>query len=612
MKFFASLILLLYCLHSFSCNTPPPLLQDSTPDLCLIFKNDYVLTAHGKSLKWYADKSLTNYIGTGNVPLPSYIEQEGFYSFYVTQTVDNCESKASELKIHIFDCYQCFTPPPFVKNEKFCFGQPDITLFSDGVNVKWYSGMMLLGTGNEFKPWFDKPGEFGFSVTQTNGCESMPVNILVKVEQCECNLPPPPKFDTTICRNDLSEIDSSYIHKLFDLNKVAKWYYDPMLKEEIDFRKLTLPDQDGMFYFYSMSFNSFCKSQIEESRLFINKSPAPPDFSTSRRNYCLGETITVDAVGENIKWTNDNNITISTGNQINIFPPLSSSYSIKAFQEKAGCKSNPNTFKYTVHENPELLFKLPEFCLQDTIISLSSFVESSDTSILNFRILSDSNEIEDSLNIFSLGQGKHIITVSQTSAIGCKSEFSDTLLIKLCPENIPFSITGKIIAEVDDYNFWKLVIYDATERNSPKPYDTVDIQQDGAYDFITYSGPKLILVIPDKASGFSPVFFGNQKDIKDAEVVNLDANIGNLNFKVYHSAINKLSANCNLTIIQTSKALKVKNECNEEKEIKIFDVTGRLIYENILKEGEEIYSESIGKGFYILNSKTEQYKFFIK
>lgn len=117
------------------------------------------LVAVGTNLKWYGQP-----IG-GNLLSPETILEYGNY--YVSQTVDGCESNRTSVSVVIN-----YAPdsPTVIANQTFCYGATVANLVATGASLKWYvdktggaylTSNTVLNTGNYY-------------VSQTvNGCESL-------------------------------------------------------------------------------------------------------------------------------------------------------------------------------------------------------------------------------------------------------------------------------------------------------------------------------------------------------------------------------------------------------------------------------------------------------
>ncbi len=153
--------------HLQSFSTPQPTAENVT-----VFSGQTVpdLTAIGNDIKWYRDYDLSIQVYAGN-SFPSGHTSVGIYTYYVTQTLSDCESVALPVYLSILKSIS----PPEVENEQVCQGKPGL-LHASGENIKWYSDPQLnirLYEGNDFTPPDTEPGSYKFYVTQTiEGIES--------------------------------------------------------------------------------------------------------------------------------------------------------------------------------------------------------------------------------------------------------------------------------------------------------------------------------------------------------------------------------------------------------------------------------------------------------
>lgn len=96
------------------------------------------LTADGKNINWYDDSILKNHLLSGNT-LYSEHDQVGQYNYYVTQTLDACESKADTARLTIY-------PIPL-----FNLGQDTTITFDAKITLAVKDGFMnyLWNTGSQ-------------------------------------------------------------------------------------------------------------------------------------------------------------------------------------------------------------------------------------------------------------------------------------------------------------------------------------------------------------------------------------------------------------------------------------------------------------------------------
>ncbi|OQA00609.1 MAG: PKD domain protein [Bacteroidetes bacterium ADurb.Bin408] len=133
------------------------------------------LTANGTgTIKWYSDANHTNLLFTGGT-LNTGQTNVGTYTYYVTQTQNNCESPHSIVTLTI----NPIPSAPVAGNEVACFGFqiPVLTATATG-SVKWYDNQGLVTpiyTGNSFNTGQAAVGTYTYYLTQTiNGCEGPP------------------------------------------------------------------------------------------------------------------------------------------------------------------------------------------------------------------------------------------------------------------------------------------------------------------------------------------------------------------------------------------------------------------------------------------------------
>lgn len=133
------------------------------------------LTATGSSLMWY--REATGGSGNANPPVIN-TGTPGASSYYVTQTVNGCESPRAKLDVTIKN-----TPaaPATTAAIPYCIGAPALALTATGTNLKWYAA-----NGNALSsaptPLTTLEGSTNYQVSQTtDGCESPRASITVTV-----------------------------------------------------------------------------------------------------------------------------------------------------------------------------------------------------------------------------------------------------------------------------------------------------------------------------------------------------------------------------------------------------------------------------------------------
>jgi gliding motility-associated-like protein len=126
-----------------------------------------VLNSPGANTKWYPSAG-----GTPLLNNPLYIQTNipKTIKYYITQTLNNCESDRDSVEIVI----NAIPPPPVVSPVDYCLNRPSVPLTAIGQNLMWYTAPNG-GAGSSVSPTpsTDTYGTLSWYVSQTvNGCES--------------------------------------------------------------------------------------------------------------------------------------------------------------------------------------------------------------------------------------------------------------------------------------------------------------------------------------------------------------------------------------------------------------------------------------------------------
>jgi len=136
------------------------------------------LSATGSDLLWY----LTDVGGTGSAIAPTPpTTTKGISIWYVTQTVNGCESNRAAMSVTVLDNL----PPPIVPGTfAYCQNETTNTLYAQGVNLLWYT-TQYEGTGSTTAPTpaSNMAGTYNYYVSQSAGrCESNRAKIMVVIK----------------------------------------------------------------------------------------------------------------------------------------------------------------------------------------------------------------------------------------------------------------------------------------------------------------------------------------------------------------------------------------------------------------------------------------------
>ncbi|MFD2572339.1 T9SS type A sorting domain-containing protein [Spirosoma soli] len=160
------------------------------------------LTATGQGLKWYGTAA-TGGTGSSNPTIPS-TTTVGPATYYVTQTVNGCESGRTPIAVSIKP-----TPSaPATSAIEFCQGTPAPVLsatFVTNATPKWYGTAATGGTGATIPPALSNntPGTTTYYVSQTlESCESPRASVNVRVKA----LPAAPGVNSiSYCNNQVAQ-----------------------------------------------------------------------------------------------------------------------------------------------------------------------------------------------------------------------------------------------------------------------------------------------------------------------------------------------------------------------------------------------------------------------
>ncbi|MCF2500446.1 T9SS type A sorting domain-containing protein [Dyadobacter chenhuakuii] len=250
------------------------------------------LTATGTGLKWYA-------AATGGSPLASAPKPStataGKTSYFVSQTVNECESERAEIVVTVSAC----TPPakPGVANKSYTIGDPEEVLTATGTALKWYtaaSGGSPLASAP--KPSTKTAGTTSYFVSQTvGGCESERAEIVVTVSACT----PPTKpgvANKTYTIGDPEEV-------LTATGTALKWYTaasggSPLASAP----KPSTKTAGTTSYFVSQTVGG-CESERAEIVVTVSACTPPAKPAVANKTYTIGDPEEVlTATGTALKW----------------------------------------------------------------------------------------------------------------------------------------------------------------------------------------------------------------------------------------------------------------------------------------------------------------------
>lgn len=164
--------------------TPVPSAPSAANTACCI-TNIADLSATGTNLKWYSDAGLTVLEGTGS-PFATGQTAAGVYTYYVTQTVNGCESTATNVTLTVNNALSILTQPVPVS---ICSGNNAVfTVVSSDLNIsyQWQENGVNITNGGVYSGattatlTLTNPGTVlsgrTYRCVLTSGCQVTPLN----------------------------------------------------------------------------------------------------------------------------------------------------------------------------------------------------------------------------------------------------------------------------------------------------------------------------------------------------------------------------------------------------------------------------------------------------
>jgi Leucine-rich repeat (LRR) protein len=157
------------------------------------------LIVEGSEIRWYTDKRLNNLVHTGNI-YSTGIMDVGDYTYYVTQTLEGCESQASDITLSIW----LDIPLPVGRDAFVALEEKAILRVSGkpGALYTWYEDSLLtlkLHSGDIYETGKTDTGSYTYYVTQTLcTLESAPDEVILTIYDPPVNIPDPVFLNTLI------------------------------------------------------------------------------------------------------------------------------------------------------------------------------------------------------------------------------------------------------------------------------------------------------------------------------------------------------------------------------------------------------------------------------
>ncbi|MBS1587355.1 MAG: gliding motility-associated C-terminal domain-containing protein [Bacteroidetes bacterium] len=309
----------------------------------------------GNGILWYT--APIGGIGDPVAPVAN-TNTPGSTTYYVTQSLGNCESSRSALTVNINPKPQ----PPTTSDITYCQGEVAPPLTANGQNLLWYT-MAIGGVGTpSLTPSTATPGAIIYYVSQSvNSCESERSGLTVTVK-------PKPSVPTTAV--------SSYTYCQFDAGALPllanganlQWYDQPIGGTPVATAPVPSTTTAGTFTWYVTQTMNGCESDRLPIVVTVNAKPLPPVVADV--TYCQGDAATpLTATGQNLKWYD-----VASGGipQLNAPLPVTADSGVFVWyvsQTTNGCESDRAAIKYIVYFKPDaaITAQSDSVCQHDTL-----------------------------------------------------------------------------------------------------------------------------------------------------------------------------------------------------------------------------------------------------
>lgn len=300
------------------------------------------LTAIGSNLKWYTALTGSSALTSAPTPITSNV---GTTSYFVTQTINNCESEKAELKVSVGEA-----PKPIANNVTYCKNDIATALTATGTNLKWYTANGGVALNATPIPLTNNAGTVSYFVSQTiDGCESEKTELKVITNETVS----PTVSDVSFCKNETPttwQVTGTSI----------RWYATEIGGSALGSAPIITTTVAGTTTYYVSQTTNNCESPRVAIKSTVLETPIPV---TQDFGYCKGNIATsLTATGTNLKWYS----TQIGGNALNTTPipntAVVGNTSYFVSQTINNCESERAEVKVKIGESPKPTVTDVTFC----------------------------------------------------------------------------------------------------------------------------------------------------------------------------------------------------------------------------------------------------------
>ncbi len=253
----------------------------STAGFC-VGEPSSALTATGNNLLWYAAE--TGGTGNGTAPSPN-TATAGSFSFYVSQTVNGCESPRAKLDVTVKAVPGA---PATTASLTYCYEATVPVLTATGSGLKWYDANDRILPN---APTPSNTTSSTYKVSQTvDGCESAKATISVTINRT----PVPTATNVDYCAGATATA-------LAATGTGLKWYVASSGGAALANAPTPVTTTAGVTSYYVSQTLNGCESERTKVTVTVKPVPVPP--TVTALSVCEGSPASVlTATGTSLRW----------------------------------------------------------------------------------------------------------------------------------------------------------------------------------------------------------------------------------------------------------------------------------------------------------------------
>ena len=302
------------------------------------------------TIHWYDNPSLIPLLYTGN-PFATGHTAVGVYTYYVTQSINNCESYPVQVTLTILSGP---ATPVSGGNQQVCCGNPVPDLTATGTDtIKWYSDAgltTLVHIGSTLSTGQIADGVYTYYATQTNSSNCVSASVAVTLTITDTPTAP--------TANNVDICFGETVPNLTATGTLIKWYSDVSLTNLV-FTGNSFPTGQlatGTYTYYATQTEYSYESPATTVTLTIHAIPAAP--VANNVTVCSSTPVpNLEATGSGtIRWYANCNLIspIYTGSSFNPMIIVVGTYTFCVTQTINGCESPATQVTLTILPIPAI------------------------------------------------------------------------------------------------------------------------------------------------------------------------------------------------------------------------------------------------------------------